>query len=434
MYNEYLSARQTIMNVTIIGGGYVGLVTGTCLSTLNHNVTIVEIFPEKVEAINNAVPPIYEEGLEDILKAHVGRNLTASTTYKSVQTADAVFIAVGTPPNPDGSANLTYIKQAAENIADELAKAHTEYPVVVVKSTVPPGTTRDVVCKTIREILPDLKFGCCMNPEFLREGRAVFDFMNPDRIVIGTTDAKAVEIMHNLYSGIEAPILDVEPTAAEMIKYTSNALLAAKISFANEIGNLCKKIGVDVYEVMKGVGMDSRVSPKFLNAGAGFGGSCFPKDVAALADIIRKEDLEPIFLDAILKVNNQQPLRMVALLEDKIGSLSRKRIAVLGLAFKDNTDDIRESRSIPVIEKLLAAGAKPVCYDPMASDAMQNLIPAAEYVESAAVALTDADGCLVMTEWPEFTKLDDEFNLMKTRAIIDGRHILSIPDAEGICW
>ena len=273
-----------------------------------------------------------------------------------------------------------------------------------------------------------------MNPVFLREGRAVFDFMNPDRIVIGTTDAKAVEIMHNLYSGIEAPILDVEPTAAEMIKYTSNALLAAKISFANEIGNLCKKIGVDVYEVMKGVGMDSRVSPKFLNAGAGFGGSCFPKDVAALADIIRKEDLEPIFLDAILKVNNQQPLRMVALLEDKIGSLSRKRIAVLGLAFKDNTDDIRESRSIPVIEKLLAAGAKPVCYDPMASDAMQNLIPAAEYVESAAVALTDADGCLVMTEWPEFTKLDDEFNLMKTRAIIDGRHILSIPDAEGICW
>ena len=422
------------MNVTIIGGGYVGLVTGTCLSTLNHNVTIVEIFPEKVEAINNAVPPIYEEGLEDILKAHVGRNLTASTTYESVQTADAVFIAVGTPPNPDGSANLTYIKQAAENIADELAKAHTEYPVVVVKSTVPPGTTRDVVCKTIREILPDLKFGCCMNPEFLREGRAVFDFMNPDRIVIGTTDAKAVEIMHNLYSGIEAPILDVEPTAAEMIKYTSNALLAAKISFANEIGNLCKKIGVDVYDVMKGVGMDSRVSPKFLNAGAGFGGSCFPKDVAALADIIRKEDLEPIFLDAILKVNNQQPLRMVALLEDKIGSLSRKRIAVLGLAFKDNTDDIRESRSIPVIEKLLAAGAKPVCYDPMASDAMQNLIPAAEYVESAAVALTDADGCLVMTEWPEFTKLDDEFNLMKTRAIIDGRHILSIPDAEGICW
>ena len=191
---------------------------------------------------------------------------------------------------------------------------------------------------------------------------------------------------------------------------------------------------MDVYEVMKGVGMDSRVSPKFLNAGAGFGGSCFPKDVAALADIIRKEDLEPIFLDAILKVNNQQPLRMVALLEDKIGSLSRKRIAVLGLAFKDNTDDIRESRSIPVIEKLLAAGAKPVCYDPMASDAMQNLIPAAEYVESAAVALTDADGCLVMTEWPEFTKLDDEFNLMNTRAIIDGRHILSIPDAEGICW
>jgi UDPglucose 6-dehydrogenase len=346
------------MNVTIIGGGYVGLVTGACLSTLGHNITIVEIFPEKVEAINNAVPPIYEEGLEDILKSHVGQNLTASTTYESVQTADAVFIAVGTPPNPDGSANLTYIKQAAENIADELAKAHSEYPVVVVKSTVPPGTTRDVVCKTIREKLPDLKFGCCMNPEFLREGRAVFDFMNPDRIVIGTANARAAEIMHNLYAGIDAPILDVEPTAAEMIKYTSNALLAAKISFANEIGNLCKKIGVDVYEVMKGVGMDSRVSPKFLNAGAGFGGSCFPKDVSALADIIRKENLEPVFLDAVLKVNDLQPLRMISLLEEKIGELSGKRIAVLGLAFKDNTDDIRESRSIPVIEKLLAVSAK----------------------------------------------------------------------------
>ena len=422
------------MNITIIGGGYVGLVTGACLASIDHNVTIVEIFPEKVKAINNAISPIYEEGLEDILKAQVGKNLTASSTYESVKTADAVFITVGTPPNPNGSANLTYIRQAAENIADELAKAHTEYPVVVVKSTVPPGTTKNMVCKIIREKLPNLAFGCCMNPEFLREGRAIFDFMNPDRIVIGTDDDQTAEIMHNLYAGIEVPILDVDQTAAEMIKYTSNALLAAKISFANEIGNLCKKLGVDVYEVMKGVGMDSRISPKFLNAGAGFGGSCFPKDVAALAEIIRKENLEPVFLDAILKVNDLQPLRMVTLLEEKIGILSGKRIAVLGLAFKDNTDDIRESRSIPVIEKLLAAGAKPICYDPMAVDAMQKLFPTVEYVVTAADALRDADGCLVMTEWTEFTKLNKEFDLMKNRAIIDGRHILSIPDAEGICW
>ena len=422
------------MQISIIGGGYVGLVTGACLSTLNHSVTIIEILPKKVEAINCAVSPIYEEGLENILKEHVGKNLRASTTYESIQTADAVFIAVGTPPNPDGSANLTYIKQAAENIANELTKAHTEYPVVVVKSTVPPGTTRDVVCKTIHDKLPMLEFGCCMNPEFLREGRAVFDFMHPDRIVVGTTETKTAEIIHQIYSGIDAPILDVEPTAAEMIKYTSNALLAAKISFANEIGNLCKKLGVDVYEVMKGVGMDSRVSPKFLNAGAGFGGSCFPKDVSALADIIRKENLEPVFLDAVLKVNDLQPLRMISLLEEKIGNLSGKRIAVLGLAFKDNTDDIRESRSIPVIEKLLAAGSKPVCYDPMATEAMKKLFPNAEYVSSASDALREADGCLVMTEWAEFMILDKEFDLMKNRAIIDGRHILSIPDAEGICW
>ena len=422
------------MQISIIGGGYVGLVTGACLSTLSHSVTIIEIFPKKVEAINCAVSPIYEEGLENILKEHVGKNLRASTTYESIQSADAVFIAVGTPPNPDGSANLTYIKQATENIADELAKAHTEYPVVVVKSTVPPGTTRDIVCKTIHDKLPMLEFGCCMNPEFLREGRAVFDFMHPDRIVVGTTETKTAEIIHQIYSGIDAPILDVEPTAAEMIKYTSNALIAAKISFANEIGNLCKKLGVDVYEVMKGVGMDSRVSPKFLNGGAGFGGSCFPKDVSALANIIRKENLEPVFLDAVLKVNDLQPLRMISLLEEKIGNLSGKRIAVLGLAFKDNTDDIRESRSIPVIEKLLAAGSKPVCYDPMATEAMKKLFPNAEYVSSASDALREADGCLVMTEWAEFMILDKEFDLMKNRAIIDGRHILSIPDAEGICW
>ena len=422
------------MNITIIGGGYVGLVTGACLASINHNVTVVEISPEKVKAINNAIPPIYEAGLEDILKAYVGKNLIASTTYESIQTADAVFITVGTPPNPDGSANLTYIRQASENIAEELAKAHTEYPVVVVKSTVPPGTTKNVVYNTIRGRLPYLEFGCCMNPEFLREGRAVFDFMNPDRIVIGTTETKTAEIMHNIYSEINAPILEVEPTAAEMIKYTSNALLAAKISFANEIGNLCKKLGVDIYEVMKGVGMDSRVSPMFLNAGAGFGGSCFPKDVSALAEISRKENLEPVFLDAVLKVNDLQPLRMISILEEKIGNLDGKRIAVLGLAFKDNTDDIRESRSIPVIEKLLTSGAKPVCYDPMAACAMQRLFPTAKYVTTAAEALTDADGCLVMTEWPEFTTLNKEFDLMKTRAIVDGRHILSIPDAEGICW
>lgn len=422
------------MNLTLIGGGYVGLVTAACLSHLNYNTTVIEIFPEKVAAINRAEPPIYEDGLDTLLKTHISANLRATTQYTPVQTSDVIFIAVGTPPNPDGSANLSYIIAAAEAIADELAKSHAEYPVIVVKSTVPPGTTKNVVEPIIRRKNPDLSFGICMNPEFLREGRAVEDFLHPDRIVVGSSDPKTIRIMHELYTGIAAPIIDVDPTAAEMIKYTSNALLATKISFANEIGNLCKQLGVNVYEVMAGVGMDSRVSPKFLNAGCGFGGSCFPKDVSALASIAREHGVTPTLLNAVLAVNDSQPLRMVELLETRIGSLSGKRIAVLGLAFKDNTDDVRESRSIPVIEALRRKGAVPVLFDPMAMDTMKAVFPDEEYASSAAAALTHADGCLVMTEWPEFAKLGSEFDAMRERVIIDGRHILTIDDAEGICW
>ena len=420
--------------ITIIGGGYVGLVTAACLSHLNHNTTVIEIFPEKVAAINRAEPPIYEDGLDTLLKTHIFANLRATTQYTPVQTSDVIFIAVGTPPNPDGSANLSYITAAAETIADELVKSHAEYPVIVVKSTVPPGTTKNLVEPIIRRKNPDLSFGICMNPEFLREGRAVKDFLHPDRIIVGSSDPKTIRIMHELYTGIAAPIIDVDPTAAEMIKYTSNALLATKISFANEIGNLCKQLGVNVYEVMAGVGMDSRVSPKFLNAGCGFGGSCFPKDVSALASIAREHGVTPTLLNAVLAVNDSQPLRMVELLETRIGSLSGKRIAVLGLAFKDNTDDVRESRSIPVIEALRRKGAVPVLFDPMAMATMKAVFPDEEYAPSAAAALTHADGCLVMTEWPEFAKLSSEFDAMRERVIIDGRHILTIDDAEGICW
>ena len=422
------------MKLTIVGGGYVGLVTAACLSHLNYNTTVIEIFPEKVAAINRAEPPIYEDGLDTLLKTHISANLRATTQYTPVQTSDVIFIAVGTPPNPDGSANLSYIIAAAEAIADELAKSHAEYPVIVVKSTVPPGTTKNVVEPIIRRKNPDLSFGICMNPEFLREGRAVEDFLHPDRIIVGSSDPKTIRVMHDLYTGIAAPIIDVDPTAAEMIKYTSNALLATKISFANEIGNLCKQLGVNVYEVMAGVGMDSRVSPKFLNAGCGFGGSCFPKDVSALASIAREHGVTPTLLNAVLAVNDSQPLRMVELLETRIGSLSGKRIAVLGLAFKDNTDDVRESRSIPVIEALRRKGAVPVLFDPMAMDTMKAVFPDEEYAPSAAAALTHADGCLVMTEWPEFAKLSSEFDAMRERVIIDGRHILTIDDAEGICW
>ena len=423
-----------MMNVTIIGGGYVGLVTGTCLSSLGHNVTIVETIPEKVDKINSGHSPIYEEGLDELLQQHIGKNLTASTSYDAVKESDVIFIAVGTPPKEDGSANLCYIQSAAEMIASALRENHAAYPIIVVKSTVPPTTTQNVVSTIIHAKCPGLKFGCCMNPEFLREGKAVSDFLNPDRIVIGSTEEKTISIMRELYAKLASPTITVSSTSAEMIKYTSNALLATKISFSNEIGNLCKKLGIDVYEVMKGVGLDHRITPHFLNAGAGFGGSCFPKDVSALASIARSYGVEPTLLESVLEVNARQPLQMIAILERRFETLEGKRIAVLGLAFKDNTDDIRESRSIPVIEQLLLKKAVPVLYDPMATENMMQLFPHLEYSSNAASALQGADGCLIMTEWPEFAALDTEFTLMKSRVIVDGRHILNISDAEGVCW
>ena len=354
---------------------------------------------------------------------------------ESLADADIIFICVGTPPEPDGSANLSYIESASTAIGASL-KRNASYCVVVVKSTVPPGTTEKIVKpmvlqasgKTVEEI------GFAMNPEFLREGRAVEDFLHPDRIVIGSNDPRASDRVVEVYTNIRAPVLRTGLTAAEMIKYASNAFLATKISFSNEIGNLCKKLGIDVYEVMNGVGMDPRIGTLFLNAGAGFGGSCFPKDVSALVSLANESGEDPILLRSVLKVNEQQPHRMVASLETRLGSVAGKRIAVLGLAFKDNTDDIRDSRAIPVIQDLLKKGAQVAAYDPMAGPAMQKVFPSLEYAQSAADALRGAEGCLVMTEWPEFSRLDKEFDLMVQPVIIEGRRILSRKGVEGICW
>lgn len=423
------------MKISVVGGGYVGLVTGTCFAKLGHDITIIDVDPVKVQSINNGTPPIYEDGLEDLLKANAGKSLRASTEYKSVGDAELVFICVGTPPKPDGSANLSYIEAASNSIGTSL-KTNPHYCVVVVKSTVPPGTTEKIVQpgvlrasgKTEREI------GFAMNPEFLREGRAVEDFMQPDRIVIGSNDPQAGNKVAMVYEKINAPLLCTGLTAAEMIKYTSNAFLATKISFSNEIGNICKHLGIDVYEVMKGVGFDQRIGPLFLNAGAGFGGSCFPKDVSALVSLAKETGEIPLLLQSVLEVNEQQPYRMIALLEERLGNLSGKRIAVLGLAFKDNTDDIRDSRAIPVIQELLRKGASVAAYDPMACSPMQRIFPAIEYGSSASDVLCGAEGCLVMTEWPEFSQLDVEFDLMKRKIIIEGRRILRCKGVEGICW
>lgn len=423
------------MHIGIIGAGYVGLVTGVCLADTGNNVTMVEMDPDKVNSINQGVPPIYEEGLEALLKRNQ-HHITATTDYGALDETQVIFICVGTPSASDGSINLTYVKEVAKTLAQQWGDT---WKVIVVKSTVIPGTTEEVVRPLLEKTgnKAGKDFGVAMNPEFLREGKAVSDFQQPDRIVIGVTDQRSEQILRELYAPYDAPLVVTTPTAAEMIKYASNALLATKISYANEIGNYCKHLGIDVYDVMAGVGMDHRISPHFLNAGAGFGGSCFPKDVKALIAAGTKAGLPMKLLQAVMEVNQRQPLRMLDLLEKHVGGLEGKRIAVLGLAFKAGTDDVRESRSLPVIEALLKRGATVVGYDPLASANMQKHFPDILYAESASDALRDADGCLLMTDWDEFRNLD--FGGMARPVVIDGRRLISAERRqeliyEGVCW
>ncbi|MGV8129881.1 MAG: UDP-glucose dehydrogenase family protein [Methanolinea sp.] len=421
------------MRVAIIGGGYVGLVTGACLADLGHSIEIIEIDQKKVDAINSGTPYLFEEGLEALLREHAGKDLKASSSYDAVARADITMICVGTPPNISGQADLTYIREASRSIGKALRDT-TGIFCVIVKSTVPPGTTEGLVRDTViaEAQRAEILFG--MNPEFLREGRAIHDFFHPDRIVIGGSEPELFERITHLYRKIDAPVIRTRPAEAELIKYVSNAFLATKISFSNEIGNICKKMGVDVYKVMEGVGLDRRVGREFLNAGVGFGGSCFPKDVMALVRYAESLGEEPQMLKSVIRVNDVQPLKIISILEKRIGNIRDKKIAVLGLAFKDNTDDIRESRSIPVIQALLEKGAHVSAYDPLAIRHMQQLFPQVEYGTSAEYILKGADACLVMTEWPEFSRLDHEFDLMNQRVIIEGRRILTTNATEGICW
>ncbi|HNT46949.1 UDP-glucose/GDP-mannose dehydrogenase family protein [Methanothrix soehngenii] len=423
------------MKISVIGGGYVGLVSAVCFAQLGHTVGLIEIDIDRASSISRGSPQIYEKGLEALLSKHLEKSLHVSTAYDAIPDTEIFFICVGTPEGDNGHPDLSMIQSACQSLGRSLIDMDS-YHVVVVKSTVPPGTTEGLVVPTVLEHSQRAgdEIGFCMNPEFLREGRAVEDFMHPDRIVIGSNDSRAGDWAESAYRGIEAPIVRTGIKSAEMIKYASNAFLATKISFANEIGNLCKRLGIDVYEVMEGVGMDHRISPHFLDAGAGFGGSCFPKDLSALIHLAEGMNEEPLILRSVQNVNERQPARMLELLQKKIGSLEGKRIAVLGLAFKNDTDDVRQSRSIPVILELEEMGARIAAYDPQANDNMKKLIPDIEYCSRVTDALEDADACIVMTEWPEFGLLDEEFDLMKNRVIIEGRRILSCQDKEGICW
>ncbi len=414
------------MRISIVGTGYVGLVTGACLSDLGNTVTCTDVVKEKIECVTQKKSPIFEEGLEELLKKNVGKTLFATQDLeKAVLSSDITFICVGTPSKKDGSIDLHYVEEAIRNITEIIRKKET-YHVIVIKSTVIPGTTekvRDRISQSVKN------FGICMNPEFLREGKAVHDFFHPERIVIGENDKKSGDVLFSLYKDFSCPILRVDLRTAEMIKYASNAFLAAKVSFMNEIGNICKNLDIDVYKVAEGMGLDSRISPKFLEAGCGFGGSCFPKDLRAFIAQAGEQGYTPFLLESVLKINESQPLKMVELLKKRM-NLKNKKIGVLGLAFKPGTDDVRESPALKIIQMLLEEKCEVYAYDPEAIKNMKKVFPTVTYLSGQEV-ISQTEAVLIVTGWEEFKHLD-----YKDRLVIDGRRILQREDEnyEGLCW
>lgn len=423
------------MKISVIGSGYVGLVTGMGFVKLGNEVIFIDIDDKKIQLINQAKPPIYEEGLEELIQEFREKYYATKDYKKAILNSDVTFICVGTPSKEDGSIDLTYIKKASKEIGKALREKEG-YHVVVAKSTIIPGTTEEVV-KPILEEYSDKKafedFGLAMNPEFLREGVALRDFLNPDRIIIGVRDEKTKLALEKLYEPIDAPKLIVDIKTAEMIKYASNAFLATKISFANEIGNICKKFGIDSWKVLEGVGLDHRISPRFFKSGIGFGGSCFPKDVKALIRKAEEIGEKPLILKAVMKVNEKQPLKLIELLKKHVPELEGKTVGILGLAFKPNTDDIREARATIIVKKLLEEKAKVIAYDPKAMENFKRLFPQIEYANSAQEVLEKTDVILIVTEWPEFEELD-----YSGKIVIDGRRAKSAEKTariyEGVCW
>ena len=432
-----------IMNISIVGTGYVGLPAGAGLASKgNHNITCVDIDEEKVRKINDGECPIFEEGLPELLEEVVadGKLKATTDTTSAVKNTDITFLAVGTPMNDDGSINLDYINQASRDIGEGL-KEKKGYHIVVVKSTVVPKTTEEEVIPRLEEESGKKAgedFGVCMNPEFLREGTALDDFLNPDRIVIGELDEKSGDKIKEMYSAFDAPKIRTSLRAAELIKYASNSLLATKISFINEIGNLCKELGIDVYEVADGVGLDSRIERSFLNSGAGFGGSCFPKDVRAVASFMEEQGLEPRILNDTIAINEDQKTKLVEQLEEHYPDLSGKKIAVLGLSFKPGTDDIRQSPAIDIISDLKEKGAEVKAYDPKAIENMKERHPDIEYTSSYKEALENADAGLIVTDWEEFNSISrEDLKTMKKALILEGRRMnydIDEENREGVTW
>ncbi|MCA1579464.1 MAG: UDP-glucose/GDP-mannose dehydrogenase family protein [Acidobacteria bacterium] len=423
------------MHIAVIGTGYVGLVTGSCFAEFGVDVTCVDVDNEKIERLLNGVMPIYEPGLEHLVakNSQAGRLRFTTDVRQAIEQALVIFLAVGTPPKADGSPDLSFVEAAACSIADYM----NGYKVIVTKSTVPIGTGEH-----IRKLVAERKktkatFGVVSNPEFLREGAAINDFMRPDRVVIGSRDEEAIAIMKDLYRPlylIEAPFVITSLEAAELTKYAANAFLATKVSFINEIANLCDKIGCDVHDVARAIGMDKRIGSKFLHPGPGFGGSCFPKDTRALSSVARQYECASLIVDAVIEVNQRQGQHMLAKIRELVGKFKGKKIAVLGLAFKPETDDMREAPALGIIRALIEDGARVCAYDPVAVSEAKKLLPDIEYADDEYAAVTHADALVFVTEWNQFRALDlvRIRDLMSTPKVADLRNIYDPEDMKEI--
>ena len=426
------------MRISIVGSGYVGTTIAACFADVGHDVINVDIDEGTVASLNEGRPPIHEPGLEELVAEHAGDTLRATTDYAAVGETDVTFLALPTPSEDDGHIDLSVMKAGARSLGAALGRIDGDH-VVVTKSTVVPTTTEEVIAPIVAEesgmtVGDDLHVG--MNPEFLREGSAVSDFLNPDKVVLGAETDRGREALRGVFDPLvdragDPPVVETGIAEAEMIKYANNGFLAAKISLANDIANVCTEYDIDSEEVLSAIGLDHRIGSAFLEAGVGWGGSCFPKDVAAIIAAARDVGYEPAMLEAAVEVNDRQPVRLVDRLREHVDP-SGARVAVLGLAFKPGTDDVRNSRAIPLVEALSDAGAGIVGYDPVATDNFRERYPDVEYADSAADALRGADAALVVTDWPEFADLDSEFDAMATPVVVDGRRIVT--RREGIVY
>jgi UDPglucose 6-dehydrogenase len=414
------------MKIAVVGTGYVGLVTGTCFAETGNTVSCIDIDKNKVEKMRNGQMPIYEPGLDVLFERNIQEGRLSFTTdlAEGIEGAKIIFLALPTPPGADGSADLRFVLDVAEKLGPLLK----DYAVIVDKSTVPVGTAEKVHAKIAAGA--KVPFDVVSNPEFLREGVAVEDFMKPDRVVIGTSSQRAREVMEKLYAPFVRqgnPVIFMDERSAEMTKYAANAFLAMKITFMNEIANLCERVGANVDDIRIGIGTDSRIGKRFLFAGIGYGGSCFPKDVQALAHTADEYDYDFNILKSVMSVNEEQKLHLMPRLRDYFGeNLQGKKIALWGLAFKPNTDDIREAPALYNIEELLKAGAQVAVYDPEASENVRKIFgDRIEYAENHYDVLKDADALMVMTEWPLFRTpdFDKMSKLLKNEAIFDGRNL-----------